>query len=250
MRRNFKKMVTIALIALMAAVMPAGRSFAAAGTADAVPKAVIEKITAAIPNTKIDSITPTKVKGLYEVAAKGNVVYVDEKGKYLLVGELFEFASGRNITADRRKSLIKPFNWTSLPLKDAIRINGPDSERKIAVFDDPDCPYCRKFHSEIPAITKAGVEVYVFLTPIKQIHPLAYDKSVSVWCNVDRDKTLKAAMNGEAVEAGKCEHPVDRNMDMMKNLGVAGTPTIFLSNGQRMDGYVTASRILEAYGEK
>lgn len=191
---------------------------------------------------EITSISKTPYGGLYEVVVDGQVAYVTSDGKYLVLGNVIDLASKRNITAMRNAKLME-VKWSTLPLAKAIKEVKGNGSRKMAIFSDADCPYCRKLEPELEKLT--NVTIYTFLYPIEGLHPEAVPTSKQIWCEKDRLKAWKDYMlRGEEPKSkGDCPNPVDDVVALGMKLKVSGTPTIILENGQRIPGYAPAERL-------
>lgn len=205
-----------------------------------------------LPGAEISSISKTSYGGLYEVVVDGQVAYVSSDGKYLMLGNVIELSTKRNLTAARNAKLME-IKWSTLPLDKAIKEVRGNGSRKLAVFSDADCPYCRKLEPEIEKLT--NVTVYTFLYPIEGLHPEAVPTSKKIWCEKDRLKAWKAYMlKGEEPKSkGDCANPVDEIVALGNKLRVSGTPTLVFENGQRIPGYVPADKLdqmLTAAGRK
>lgn len=206
-------------------------------------EAVIRKaITGKFPGAQIASVTKTPYGGLYEVLIDGEVIYSSADGKYLVMGNIIELATRRNLTAARMEKL-NAVKWNTLPLDKAIKEIRGDGSRKLVVFSDADCPFCKKLEPEIEKLS--NVTVYTFLYPIEGLHPQAIPTSKQIWCEKDRLKAWKAYMlRGERPKAsGECANPVDDVIALGNKLRVSGTPTLIFENGQRVPGYVPADKL-------
>ena len=229
----------------------------------------VDDVKKALPGTQIKEVNPTPIQGLYEVIAGGNVLYMDESGRYLLIGEIYDLKTSKNITAIRMEE-INRVDFSSLPLDKAVKVGS--GKYRLAVFYDPDCPYCKRLYSELR--DSKEFTIYYFLYPLREIHPDAYDKSVKIWCSQDRAKALDAERTshkfvGSEVESGavtkppsliattnpkdipkrECPHPVDEIITLGRNLGINGTPTIILPDGRRITGYVPEEELLKRVRE-
>jgi thiol:disulfide interchange protein DsbC len=202
-----------------------------------------KNIEARFPGAKVDSVTKTPVSGIYEVIVDGDqVIYSDSNASYVLVGEMLETKDKRNLTRERLDKL-QEVKFDTLPLDQAIKVVKGDGSRKLAVFSDPDCPYCRKLEPELAKLN--NVTIYTFLYPLP-FHKDAARKSKVVWCSPDKvlaweDLVLrnKLAENG----ATDCPNPIDANLALGQKLHIQGTPAIIFANGKRAPGYVPADRI-------
>jgi len=192
-------------------------------------------IRTALKDMDIKEIRKTPIKSLYEVQAAGNIYYVDGKGKYLISGHLFRTSTKEDLTAKRLAETNK-ITWSELPLEDAIA-SGPRKGLKMAVFTDPDCPYCKQLEERLKNID--GIRVYTFLFPLVQLHPDAYAKAEAIWCSKNQHKALVDTMlKGQALPKAKsgCKTPIDRNINLARKIGVAGTPTIYAEDGRKYTG--------------
>lgn len=229
----------IATLALAAAL---AISLTPAQAGDAEVRQAVQGLA---PGAKITSITKTGLAGVMEVvfeSAQGPmVIYADDKGEYLLVGDLLDVKSRRNLTKERMDKLTE-VKWDSLPLQNAIKVVRGDGKRRLAVFSDPDCPYCKKAEQEFTKLD--NVTIYTFAYPLA-MHPDAARKSKLVWCSKDRSKAwLDLMLKGKVPEGkGDCENPVDENLALGNKLRIDGTPAMIFPSGKRVPGYVDAARL-------
>ena len=211
--------------------------------------AIGDNIRKAYPDIEIDGIQESPVKGLYEVRAGRNIFYSDTTGEHLVVrGQIIEVASKRNLTRERLIELSR-IDWSILPLDKAIVSGDENAELKLAVFTDPDCPYCQKLEVELKKLT--GVKVYTFLYPLTQLHPEAYGKSEAIWCSQDRHAAfLKVILDREYPKVEKCDTPLDDIAALGQKLGVTGTPTLFAGDGRMASGAMRAEDLKAWLSEK
>ncbi|WP_165873584.1 DsbC family protein [Parasulfuritortus cantonensis] len=201
-----------------------------------------KNIEARFPGAKVDSVSKTPMKGLYEVVVGGNeIVYSDAKGDYVVTGDLLETAKRHNLTREKLDKL-NEVKWDSLPFDQSITIVKGDGKRKMAVFSDPDCPYCKKLEHELAQLD--NVTVHVFLYPLP-MHADAPHKARLVWCSADRAKAWQDLMLNGKVPDGKddCQTPLDAVEALGQKLNIQGTPAIILGNGQRLPGYAPADKL-------
>jgi thiol:disulfide interchange protein DsbC len=148
-------------------------------------------------------------------------------------GSLLEDASKKNLTAERLKELTS-IKFDDLPLKNAIEIKKGTGAYKFAVFTDPDCPYCKTLEQGLDKMALTDYTAYVFLYPLKNIHPDAAEKAESIWCSKDKQGTwLNWMVKDTAPVKSTCDNPIESNEKLAEDLGVAGTPTIYLNNGMQ-----------------
>ncbi len=195
-----------------------------------------EKLEKALPgHIRIDSLRFDQELRLYEVFSQGQVFYLSENLRYLIIGNIIDLSNLRNLTVDRVKALRK-VEFASLPKEDAIKIS--EGKRAIAVFTDPDCPYCKKLHGELKKLK--DVAIYVYLYPISDERR----RSIEIWCSGERVEALETAFNGGRLKPASCQdHPVDRNLSLGKKLFISGTPTIITDRNEIINGYVDSGRI-------
>jgi thiol:disulfide interchange protein DsbC len=194
-------------------------------------------IEAAYPKFKVESVIKTPYAGLYEVFMGGQIVYTDEKLTFLIAeGRLVDPKTKKDVTGERMEELTK-VDFNSLPLDQAIKVVKGNGSRKLVVFSDVDCPFCKKLEqNELTNID--NVTVYTFLYPIEQLHPDAANKSKSIWCASNRVKAWNDWIfnNKLPASAANCEVPLEKVGDLARKLGVTSTPTLIFSDGRRMLG--------------
>lgn len=195
------------------------------------------KIEAAYPKFTVDSVVKTPYEGLYEVFMGGQIIYTDENMTFLIAeGHLVDPKSKRDITGERLEELNK-IDFASLPLDKAIKVVKGNGKRKLVVFSDVDCPYCKRLErNELSNIT--DVTVYTFLYPIDQLHPDAKNKSKSIWCAKDRVAAWSNWILHDKLPGNTetCETPIELVGKLTKKYGVVSTPTLVFENGKRLLG--------------
>jgi len=224
-----------------------GFFFAGAALADTQPGTDEVALKAAIhkkfPEIKLDSLKKTQYGGLYEAVMEGSqVFYTDKNVEFILVGNLIDAKTQRNVTEERIRDLMR-VKFDTLPLDLAIKQVKGNGKRKMAVFSDPDCPYCRKLEAELEKVT--DVTIYTFLFPIASLHPQAGDKARAVWCAPDRVKAWEDLIKKGIMPqtSTKCDNPVAKLNELGLKLKVNGTPTIIFADGMRIPGMVPAANL-------
>jgi thiol:disulfide interchange protein DsbC len=212
---------------------------AAPAPADTSP--LIERLQALYPATRFGAIHPTAWPGVFEVAMGANLAYVDATGRYFLFGHLYDMRQQRDLTAERKDAMAR-IDFGSLPLADALTEVRGNGTRMLAIFSDPDCPYCRRLETELRGLN--DVTIHTFLMPLASLHPAARGKAVSVWCAADRLATWRALMLRDVLPPqADCLHPVDRNVTLGEQLGINGTPTLIASDGRVLAGAASRDQI-------
>jgi len=198
------------------------------------------------PNFKVDAIKPLDaIPGLYEIRSGNNIFYTDATGDYLISGHIFSTKDHRDLTAARLED-INRVDWNTLPLKDAV-VSGDPNGTPVAVFTDPECPFCRQLETELPKTR--GLKIYTFLFPLAQLHPKAYAKAAAIWCAKDQHKTLLDVMLKNTplnkLPKATCDTPIDRNIKLGQSLGITGTPTLIAHDGRKHAGVMSAEKLME-----
>jgi thiol:disulfide interchange protein DsbC len=213
-----------------------------AATAQANEAVIRKALTQQFPGAQISSVTKTPYSGLFEVYLDGQLVYIDAKAQYVFAGDVIDLKNRANLTQARLNQL-QAIKWDSLPLGNALKTVKGKGERKLVVFSDVDCPYCRKFEAELEKVD--NITVYTFLYPIEGLHPKAVQASKQIWCAPNRNKAWDDYISRGSVpnNDGKCANPVDETIALGSKLKVSGTPTLFFANGQRVPGMVPAAQL-------
>jgi thiol:disulfide interchange protein DsbC len=206
-------------------------------------EAVIRKnIAERLPDfPKIDEVTKTPIPGIYELRIGTDVLYSDEQGNHLIEGSLIDTRSRANLT-EARQNKLQTIDFASLPLKDAMIWKQGSGARRIAVFADPNCGYCKKFERDLQQIK--DVTVYTFLIPI--LGGDSPEKSANIWCAKDKARTwLDWMLDGKAPprSMGQCETPIARNLALSRKHKVNGTPAIVFEDGTRVPGALSAEQL-------
>ena len=213
----------------------------AAQTGAPTTTTMAERLQALYPATRFGAVNSTQWPGVFEVVMGANLAYVDETGQYFLFGHLYDMKAQRDLTAERKDSLAR-IEFSSLPLADAVKEVRGTGARTLAIFSDPDCPYCRRLEAEMKSLT--ALTIYTFLMPIASLHPDARSKAISVWCSKDRVAAWHALMwRDEKISAKECPHPVDRNVALGDRLGISGTPTLVAADGRVLAGAAGLAQI-------
>lgn len=202
-------------------------------------------IKSTLRNTTIHSIHTSAIHGLYEIVAGKNIFYSGPKGRYLVFGHIYDVKTQQDLTANRQQALQpKPvIRWQTLPAQAAIIAN-PDKKQKLAVFLDPDCPYCRELVNQLRQIKT--IQIHYYLYPLVGVHPNAAYHSSQIWCSQNRLMRLYQITSGQTLEMkGNC------NLSALKAIKKYGrdhqfnvTPILIRSDGQVHFGYLNKAALL------
>ena len=189
----------------------------------------------------IDEIRRTSMPGLFELRVDGTeIYYTDVAGNFLIQGQLIDTRSQRNLTEERQQK-ITAIDFKTLPTKDAITIVRGKGERKLAVFEDPNCGYCKRFERELAKAD--NITVYLFLYPI--FGKDSVEKSKAIWCAKDQDKAwLDWMVRDQAPPSASCDTAaIKRNVEFGQKMKITGTPTLVFIDGTRVPGAIELAQV-------
>lgn len=191
---------------------------------------------------KIDEVSRTPIEGLWEVRIGSEIVYSDADGNHLIQGNILDTRSRTDLTQARIDKLTA-IDFATLPLKDAIVQKQGNGERKLVVFSDPNCGYCKRLERDLLKVK--DVTIYTFLYPI--LGGDSPEKSRDIWCARDQMKTYRDWMiDGKAPprSIGNCDiAALERNAALGRKYRVQGTPALVFQNGIRVPGALTAEQV-------
>ena len=242
--RSAIKLVTLSLAMTLACSVNAQEEMKRAVTPE-----VEKAIRAAFPATHIDRILPSEFSGLYELHMGKNVAYSTPTGRYLLIGHIYDTTAGVDITQNRVDDYAPKVEWSALPLDAAVR-HGTAGGVKVAIFTDPDCPYCRKLSAMMPKVE--GVEWYELLYPLASLHPDAPAKAKAILCQPDRSAALSATLQGKPLPVATNSHcdpqtALNKIEAAAKQFDVFGTPTLVREDGVILKGSLETPAALQAW---
>ena len=230
----------------MASLMALGTLTTGAAWAQeaAIRKNLAERLPAFV---KIDEVSKTPMNGLFEVRINdSDIFYTDAEGNFLIQGNLIDTRAKRNLTEERVEKL-NVIDFGALPIKDAFTVVRGNGKRKMAVFEDPNCGYCKRFERDLQKVS--DVTIYMFLYPI--LGADSVEKTKNIWCAKDRAKTWQDVMVRDApVSKASCDAAaIDRNVDFGRKHKITGTPTLFFADGSRVPGAVSAQQVEKLLAE-
>ena len=207
-------------------------------------RAEIKKMMPEAP--PVESVKKTPYNDLYEVVAGGEIFYTNEKATFLSLGPIIDVKTKENLTEVRMRS-VNQVKFNDLPLDSAIKIVRGNGSRKIALFEDPNCGYCKRFERDFQGVS--DVTAYVFLYPI--LAPDSFDKSKAIWCSSDPGKAWIDAMTRDKLPAtaGTCTSPLEKNLAFGQSKHIRGTPTIIFENGERIPGAISMADLEKRFAE-
>jgi len=244
--RGFSFIVALGAAVVAASAAP-GRADDAVRVPDGTTAALKATLQQRFPDVKVEAIEPGPLPGLYSVFTGDHVVYTDQTGDHLIFGKIVDTRTRRDLTTDLLEAH-QSIDFHKLPLERAIRIVKGNGSRHIAVFEDPDCPYCRQLEQALRSVD--DVTEYVFLYPLENVHPGATEHARAIWCAPDRSTAWTAWMSDrKPPAAGPCSgEPLAEIRTLAQSLRVESTPTLFLESGRRVGGARSAEELQDLLG--
>jgi thiol:disulfide interchange protein DsbC len=228
--------MTLTKIALIAATLLATL------TATAQEATIRKNLGERIPQLqKIDEVSKSPMPGLFEIRVNGTeIFYTDAEGNFLVQGNLIDTRQRRNLTEERVDKLTA-INFDSLPLKDAFTIVRGNGKRKLAVFEDPNCGYCKRFEKDLQKVD--NVTIHMFLYPI--LGPDSVEKSKNIWCAKDKTKAwMDWMVRDQAPAVANCDSAaITRNVELGRKFKITGTPTLVFTDGSRVPGAISTAQV-------
>ena len=248
MKRTVALVVTAALALAVAAAFaqsktPARAPAAAAPAAVGNDQVLRSAILKAVPGSVIDSIKPSPLPGIREVAIGGRVVYATPDGKYLMQGSLIELSSRDNLTA-ASEGVLRRAVLDAVPRERRIIFAPAKPKYRVTVFTDIDCTYCRKLHTQMADYNKAGISIEYLFFPRSGPATESFTKAINVWCAADRRKALTDAKADRPVPKKTCPNPIAMDYELGRKIGVDGTPAIYAADGTQLGGYLPPAEML------
>jgi len=207
------------------------------------------KLEAMMPGIVIDSLQSVDNTGLYEAVLEGEIVYFSQDARYAFQGDVINLETRDNITENKRVVLRKN-TLASLNESDMIIYEPKETKHTLTVFTDIDCGYCRKLHMQMDDYNALGIRIRYMAYPRSGPDSESFVKAEEVWCSEDRKQAMTDAKNGLGVDSKICDSPVSAHYKVGRELGVNGTPALFLESGDMLPGYVPPKRLIKILDER
>lgn len=202
------------------------------------------------------SIEPSAMSDVYKIVVNGQVLYGRSEGNNLFIGQMVDVkaetaANKARVEKEKAEQVARKKTMEDYGTDKSIVFKADNEKHVISVFTATDCPYCRRFHKEVPALNKAGVTVQYYMYPFRGLGTSGHKTAVSVWCSDDKKAALTKAKSGQTLEAKTCDNPVEEQFALGQKIGVRGTPTAVLSSGELMSpGGMKADQIVAILDKK
>lgn len=227
------------------ALMAVSLMVLASNAAFADENAVRRLVETRLGDAKVLEVRRLPYGELYEIALRNaqgvRVIYTDAGAKAFFVGNLLDAASGENLTETRLRKLTA-IDWHTLPFASAITMKRGSGRREIAIFSDPNCPFCERFERDLAKVD--DITVHIFIYPV--IKPDSVRQTKAVWCSKDRVKAWNDLMLKRIEPTAKpdCDTPVEQLVALGRRLGAVSTPTWFLRNGEMYKGALPMDEVV------
>ena len=216
------------------------QSTVTAGQSDERTEAVKQRFRERFGNMPVTEVRHTAF-GLYEVQLGKSLVYTDEPVTFVLDGHLIDASNRQDITEQRLQDLAK-IDFNALPLELAVTQVRGDGSRKMAIFEDPNCGYCKQLRRNMEGID--NLTVHTFLLPILSADSV--EKVKNIWCAADQGQVLDDWMlNGKVPPKLSCDAPIEGFRQLGQELTVQGTPAIIFADGSRVPGAISKEELIK-----
>ena len=223
---------------------PAAEAEEVAAPTDPVINELYLKLQARLPNLPISEIRETPYAGFYEVTFGARVIYVSSDAAFLFQGSMVDLNARVDLTQERQ-TVLQMQSINNMGEENMLVYTAKENKnRSITVFTDVDCGYCRRLHSEIDTLLENGVNVRYLMFPRAGIDSASYKTLESVWCADDPLEAMTAAKAGQPIEEKSCENPIFDHMELASDVGLRGTPLIYLDDGTMIPGYREATELV------
>ncbi|WP_018876447.1 MULTISPECIES: DsbC family protein [unclassified Thioalkalivibrio] len=225
--------------------LPLAAALAVISTPLMATEAIEEYMARVIPDTEIDSIRETPMEGVFEVRYGTDILYVSEDGRYLIQGNMVDLETRENLTQSALSG-VRADMFAAIDDSELVTYS-PNGETRgvLNIFTDPNCPYCREIHQDLPEYLSAGIKVRYLMFPVLgRDSPEIMDR---IWCAEDREEAMDRAKEGDKLNDidGSCATPQDQHMAMGQQLGLRGTPALITEGGQQLSGYQEPQAVIE-----
>ncbi len=197
---------------------------------------------------KHKDIMKTPFNGVYEVILHNPIdsILVSADGKYLIKGDVLNLETLAPLKSSTRVNALKQSLINAIADKDKVIYPANNEKYSVHVFTDVDCPFCKRLHAQVPKMNELGITVKYLASPLASLHPAAQGKMEKIWCAKDKLKAMNDYKTKNIVpNSSDCANPVAQQLQLSQQLGVQGTPAIFLSDGTHIPGYLPATKLLK-----
>lgn len=210
---------------------------------------IIKRLTPFVGKISKENVVKTDFEGIYEVITTNPIgsVFVSADGRYLIDGKIIDLSKKRIMSHSTKVKLLKKQIIDNISDADKIIFKAKNEKYVVNVWTDVDCPFCKKLHSKMQQMNDLGITVKYLASPLAGLHPKSQGIMEKIWCAKDRVVAMDEYKAKHIVPSiADCVNPVAAQLKISQQLGVNGTPSIFLSDGSNIAGYIEPQRLLEA----
>lgn len=188
-----------------------------------------------------ERVSKTEIPGIWEIYIDESMFYVDDTGRYLISGRLFDVVNKEDLTARNHREIWRT-KWNEWPLQDAVKQVFGNGERELVVFSDANCTYCRMMEGRYAEV--GNLTVYTFIMPMLR----GEENAREIVCSKDPSAAwtqwMKDHVHTKETISSHCDTSVlHRNKMLAKRYGINSAPTFFFKSGERMKGAMTAPQL-------
>lgn len=206
--------------------------------------AAILNATKSLNLTQVE-IRPSTLPGFKLIFSTEGIFYISDNAKYVIEGDAY-FLDNAGVHNLARESLTK--KTAEIAQKSSIKYLSPKEKYKVTVFTDTTCNYCKKVHDELKNYANAGITIQYLAFPRQGINSAAGKQMQTIWCSDQKSQytQLDLAFKKQKLPKTTCSNDVKiiEQFALGKQLGLRGTPTFVLPNGDILPGYISASQLL------
>lgn len=208
-----------------------------------------QAVSAIVPPGVEVVVTPLENSGLFQVFVGTDVVFMTGDAKFLVMGNVIDMRTRENLT-ETAKTAMRQKSLAALDVSSMIEFPAKgEVKHRLTVFTDVDCPYCKKFHKEVPKLNEAGISVRYMAFPRSGIDTPSFKKMEAIWCADDKQKAMDEMKNQNKTPTSKaCASPIKQHLAEVDKFGLSGTPALIFENGDLVPGYIPAEEILRGLG--
>lgn len=200
------------------------------------------KIRALAPNAEMIAISETPIEGILQVQVNSEIYYASADAKYLITGRVIDLDTRVDLT-DQAKSGIRKTFIENLDPAETIEFSPAKPQHELLVFTDIDCGYCRKLHNQMSEYMEQGIAIRYLAFPRAGVGSHSFDKFVSVWCADDQQAAMTEAKSGGEPDPKQCDHPIEDQYNLGREVGVTGTPALLTGDGMLIPGYMPPEQL-------
>ncbi|PID33586.1 MAG: hypothetical protein CR955_01810 [Thiotrichales bacterium] len=199
---------------------------------------------------EIKGVKPSVIDGLFEVEVGGQIIYLTADGEKVISGDIYDLKNKKSVTEEASNKLRKAILATVADA-DKIIYKAKNEKYKVTIFTDVSCPYCTKIHNEVPKFNDLGITVEYLAFPRAGIGSRTAKQMQKVWCAENRTVALTNAKVKDVFPTKTCDgKQVAQQYKLGEQLGIRATPTMVLSDGEILPGYIKPDELAEYLGNK